>query len=47
MLYKEAGSGEVVVLFETVALLKIFPFLTAFPNILVKILFRYSLFAGN
>ena len=47
MLYKEARSGEVVVLFETVAFLKIFPFLTAFPNFLVKGVFRYSLVAEN
>ena len=47
MLYKGARSGEVVELFETVALLKIFPFLTAFPNFLVKVMFRYNLFAEN
>ena len=47
MLYKEARSGEVVELFKTVALSKIFPFLTAFPNFLVKFVFSYSLFAEN
>ena len=47
MLYKEARSGEVVELFKTVALSKIFPFLTAFPNFLVKGVFRYSLVAEN